>query len=316
MELVLTYARREELLRIWEATAALVTEALPDAVRADWAAGSARFWVVERPALAAKWARMAIELYRRLGDPIGLYQGLVSLCLSETSLGTGSAHQVLKESTALEDPSWPPLVRYRGALAGFYLAISSGDFAGAKAALERQIALARRAGSSEAVLNAQSNLADAALAAGDVDEAVRLGTEVERQASISNRNRHNLSGARVNLTGALLAQRSLSQARAMATTAWPLAKEFLQLHWLADNLALLAALEGRARDAAKLCGYGDATYAAYGVVRQINEARTAMRAEELARERIGETEFARLKAEGAGLREDDVLTLAFRSTEA
>jgi hypothetical protein len=316
MELVLTYARREELLRIWEATAGLVSDALPEAQRADWAAGCARFWVVERPALTAKWARMAIELYRRLGDPIGSYQGLVSLCLSEACLATGLEHQVLKELMALEDPGWPPLVRYRGAMAEFFLCASSGDFACAKAALERQIALARLAGSSDAMLGAQSNLADVALAAGDADEAVRLGIEVERQASISNRDRHNLAIARVNLTGALLAQGSLGQARAMAAAAWPMAKEFLRLDWLMDNLALLAALEGRGRDAAKLCGYGDAIYAAKGAARQINEARTAMRAEQLAREKIGEAAFERCKTEGARLGEDDIATLAFRSTEA
>ena len=316
MELVLTYARREELLRVWEATAGLVTDALPDAVRADWAAGSARFWVVEKPALTAKWARMAIELYRRLGDPIGLYQGLVSLCLSEACLATGLERQALHELMALEDPSWPPLVRYRGAMAEFFLCITSGDFACAKAALQRQIPLAQRAGSSDAMLGAQSNLADVALAAGDADEAVRLGIEVERQASISNRDRHNLATARVNLTGALLAQGSLEQARAMAVAAWPLAKEFLRLDWLLDNLALLAVLEDRALDAAKLCGYADAIYAANGVARQINEARTAMRAEQLAREKIGEAEFERLKAEGAILSEDEIATLAFRSKDA
>jgi hypothetical protein len=90
----------------------------------------------------------------------------------------------------------------------------------------------------------------------------------------------------------------------------------LRLDWLADNLALLAALEGRARAAAKLCGYGDAIYAASRVVRQINEARTAMRAEQLAREKIGDAEFDRIKAEGAALGEDDIATLAFGLKDA
>jgi hypothetical protein len=88
------------------------------------------------------------------------------------------------------------------------------------------------------------------------------------------------------------------------------------LRWLPDNLALLAALEGRIRDAAKLCGYGDAMYAANGVVRQVNEARTALRAAQLARDDIGEAEFERIKAEGAALGEDDIATLAFRSKDA
>ena len=85
---------------------------------------------------------------------------------------------------------------------------------------------------------------------------------------------------------------------------------------LADNLALLAALEGRARDAAKLCGYGDAIYAANGVVRQVNEARMATDAERLAREKIGEAEFERLKAEGAALGENNIASLAFRLKDA
>jgi hypothetical protein len=259
---------------------------------------------------------MAIELYRRLGDPIGLYQGLASLCFFETSLATGLAHQVLHELMALEDPGWPALVRFRGTMAEFFLCISDGNFACAKAALQRQLALAQRAGSADAILQTQTNLADVALAAGDVDDAVRLGIEVERQASIGNRHGYHVAIARVNLTGALMEQRSLGQARAMAVTAWPLAKEFLLLHGLADNVALLAALEGRARDAAKLCGYGDAIYAANGVVRQINEARTVKRAEQLGRENIGDAEFERCRAEGAGLGEGDIAAIAFRSKDA
>ena len=87
------------------------------------------------------------------------------------------------------------------------------------------------------------------------------------------------------------------------------------LDWLADNVSLLAALEGRIEIAAKLRGYGDAIYAANGQIRQTNEARAAERAERLAREQLGDAEFERLKAEGATMREDDIAALAFGSRE-
>ena len=316
MELVLTYARRGELLNVWEATAKLITDTMPASLRADWAAGCARFWTAERPARAGQWARMAIDLYQRIGDPIGKYQGLASLCISETSLASGLQHQLLQELTALEDSNWPPWVRYRGASAEFFLGITSCNFASAKMSLQRGVVLAARAGSSSAVLQTMGNLADTALAAGDVDEAVRTGIEVERQASNSIRDRHSLASSRVNLTGALLAQGSVAEARVMAKAAWPLAKEFLRLDWLADNAALLAALEGRARAAAKLCGFADAIYSTEGgAVRQVNEARAAERAKGIACEAIGDSEFERLKAEGARLSAEAAESLAFGPAE-
>jgi hypothetical protein len=78
---------------------------------------------------------------------------------------------------------------------------------------------------------------------------------------------------------------------------------------------LLAALEGRARCAALCLGYGDADCSAREVVRQPNEARAAQRAEALAREQLGNTEFEGLRLEGAGLRPEDFDALALRSTD-
>jgi hypothetical protein len=112
------------------------------------------------------------------------------------------------------------------------------------------------------------------------------------------------------LTGALLAQGALEAAREMAQQAWPLAVRFDIRYQLADNLALLAALEQRAVAAAKLRGYADAGYVAYGLVRQTTEARAAERADALARAVLGQEEFDRLLAEGAKLDDGEVLGTA------
>jgi hypothetical protein len=105
----------------------------------------------------------------------------------------------------------------------------------------------------------------------------------------------------------LLAQGSLEAARAMAPQAWPLAVLFDIKYQLADNLALLAALEQRASAAAKLRGCANAGFVAYDLVRQTTEARAAESADALAKALVGQQEFDRLVSEGAQLGDGEVL---------
>src|SRR5262249_814070 len=121
----------------------------------------------------------------------------------------------------------------------------------------------------------------------------------------------NLAFARLNLAGAGLAQDALPQARAEAELGWPMAVWFdLQDSW-ADCLALLAALEGRPRCAARLRGYAEAAYAASGFIPEVNELRMAQRGEMLVHAALGDADLDPLRAEGRALRPQDGARVAF-----
>ena len=77
----------------------------------------------------------------------------------------------------------------------------------------------------------------------------------------------------------------------------------------------LAALEQRASAAAKLLGYANAGYVAYGLVRQTTETRAAERADALAKALVGQQKFDRLASEGARLGDGDVLPTALAQTD-
>lgn len=284
-------------------------------MRACWAQRCAHFWAGRKPALSAAWARTALQLYRSLDQPVGVYLALAELAMSDPTQVSAEQGTALTEMRSLDDPAWPAVVRCRGAMAEFRASSSGGDFDAALAAAQRLLALAERSGNSVVVDGTLANLADLALARGQVDQAVRYGTALEQRLRGTS-HQMNLAFARVNLAGALLAQGALASARETAQAGWPMAAAFDVREYWADNLALLAALEGRPRDAARLRGYGDALYAAIGSTRQANEARAADQAEQLARQALGHPEVARLEAEGAGLRDEDISRLAFGEADA
>jgi len=78
-----------------------------------------------------------------------------------------------------------------------------------------------------------------------------------------------------------------------------------------DGPALLAALEGRSRTAARLAGYADAAYAARGIIRHPVEVGVRQRTHALARAALGDATFERLMAEGQQLRDEQIAALAF-----
>jgi hypothetical protein len=88
----------------------------------------------------------------------------------------------------------------------------------------------------------------------------------------------------------------------------------LQPYW-ADQLALLAALEGRPRAAARLAGCADARNAKRGP-REPTDARAVERARALAHEALGEAVFERLHAEGKAFGDADLERFAFAEEDA
>ena len=306
--------RRQEERAVWEATAAKFSDEVPAAVRACWAQGCAHFWAARRPAPSAQWARIAIALYRTLDDRIGLYLALAELSMSDPAQMSEEQRAALDEMTALDDPSWPAMVRCRGAMAELRACSTAGDFGAAEAAAQRMLLLAEGSGDSVQVNGTLANLADLALSLGHVDEAVSHGVALERRLRGTHQ-QMNLAFARVNLAGALLAQGSLQQARQTALAGWPQAAVFdLREYWV-DYLSLLAALEGRPSCSARLRGLADALYAAIGSTRQGNETRAVERAEQLARAALGDLEFERLRIDGSRLQDHAVAEVAFGAAD-
>jgi predicted ATPase/DNA-binding winged helix-turn-helix (wHTH) protein len=311
----LTAARHQERAQMWEATAACLDDDMPAAARADWASAYSTFCADRKPESSAHWARTAVLLYRQTGDDRGVYRALGNLCIATARLGyreeSAAAHQ---EMTRLESPAWSPRLRTYGAEAGYFVERFGGDFEAACRYMEHKEAIHAACGDTINLLTVQVNLADLDLQAGRIDDAVRRGRELERLAR-GTRHLDILDFARRNLTAALVAQGAIVEARAMAQAAWPLAVQFDFKHCFADYLSELAMREHRADAAARLLGYSEAIYAAYGSPREPNEAQAAERAERTAREQLGDVEFERLLREGRALHDDSVLAIALGTIE-
>lgn len=223
-------------------------------------------------------ARQAVEAWRELNDPCRLHFALGFLASERARLhDLEGARALLAECHRLERPDWPPRRLMWGASAASGVAIHLGDGAEYRRVTRRELELAERAGAERAAAWARLKLADAALMADDLDEAVLLG-ELAVDALRGLDQPSNLGLALCNLCAArLLGDR---HGAAMA------AEEALPLMWragwgylLADSLALLAARAGLAEAAARLLGFADAWYVRHDDARQPNEARLAVAVE-------------------------------------
>lgn len=210
----------------------------------------------------------------------------------------------------MEDPRWPPHLRYVGAEAE---ALASPPESRETLRLCReQLALMLEAGDSGHL--SRANLIDAELRAGDAQAAVRNGEALLADLS-GGRNEEALAFTRMNISAALLALDDAPRARSHARAGWPQGRLFdLQPDWAA-YLALLAAQEARPRAAARLAGYADADYAAREMTPQTNEANAHRRACTLARAALGDAEFERRRAEGRLLRDEQIEAIAFATAD-
>jgi predicted ATPase/DNA-binding winged helix-turn-helix (wHTH) protein len=277
----------------------------------------ARHWTDSRPQHSLQRAKLALDHFRRAGDLAGCYRALARIANRPPLGDPAEVEAALQEMERIEDPTWPPIVLSWGATARYRACLNRGDVDAARHFLRRQIDLERAAGLANSVV--LNNLADAALAAGSVDEAVASGRAL-LELFAGSRHQRSLAYARLNLTAALLVQDRPAEARAVALDGWPNAPGFDQQVGWADHLAFLAACEGRSVAALRLVGYADAVYAARNKLREVNERRAVERAEQLARAALAASHDApacdRFKAEGAGLRDEDIFEVAFAGPDA
>ncbi|MEO8739069.1 MAG: winged helix-turn-helix domain-containing protein [Casimicrobiaceae bacterium] len=251
----------------------------------------------EVPRLVA--ARNRVGCWRSLDDPRQLCLALGFLsgaCARAREFD--AADKALAEAKALEDPDWPPRLRYFVAYSGGFVSIFRANADAYRASGKVTLALAEEAGAERAAGMARLALADATLMAGDVDEAVRLGREaVAVLRSLAQPS--NLGIAMGNLASALMMKGDVASARATAAEALPLLWRNEMGSLLFELLALLAVDAGDFAVAAQMLGFAQSRYAATEDVSQANEARMAQMATAAIDAALGKDIHAQLRDAGA-----------------
>lgn len=251
-----------------------------------------------------------VAAWRRVGDKHQIYLSLGTLSIACVRAGDWvAAERTLDEAHALEDETFPR--RLMAELAGDRISLGNyrKDAAAYRESLRETMRLAEEVGAEALVSVCRRSLADAALMAGDVDEAISLGRAAVADPRVRDRPR-SLAVALSNLNAALLMAGELAAARQAATEALPLAWQAGIVHYFLDHVALYAARTGQAAQAAQLIGFANRIYAAGKEPRQPNEARSMEQAEAAAASVLGADEYDRMRAAGEAMSDEQAQALA------
>ena len=299
--------------------------AAPDAVHDAPAALRVRAWRELSVALANRHpprslqaAQQALQLAREHDAAAGsdrypLYDALCGAAHMLVDEATDEAEALLREARAIEDPAWAPFRRRPGVRVEASIAATRGEAERALSLLRLLYEMERAAGESGHVT--LLNLANAELVAGDAAAAVRSGTKLVARLR-DQRDDNVLAYARVNLAAAHLALDQAEAARAQLHNACAAVPRSRLHPWTVDFLALLAALEGRHEDAARVAAAADARYAAMHGARQANELRARERIAALLRALADAQQQATLDEERRPLSDAEVVALGLRTRRA
>jgi tetratricopeptide (TPR) repeat protein len=251
-----------------------------------------------------------VAAWRRVGDKHQIYLALGTLSIACARGGDwDGAERALDEAHTFEDAAFPR--RLLAELAGDRVSLGNyrNDAAAYRESLRETIRLAEEVGADGLASGSRRSLADAALMAGDVAEAIALGRAAVIDPRVRNQPR-SLAVALSNLNAALLMAGDLPAARRTATEALPLAWQTGIVHYFLDHVALYAARTGRGAQAAQFIGFADKVYAANQEPRQPNEARSVEQTEAAIASTLDTQEYARLRAAGEALSEAQAEALA------
>jgi predicted ATPase/DNA-binding winged helix-turn-helix (wHTH) protein/class 3 adenylate cyclase len=264
--------------------------------------------VASVPKLAA--ATDGVAAFRELGDRWRLYEALMSVAVNCAMVGRFTdAEQALSEADALEDPHWPPRLLWLGASHRSKVHTYRGDAAAYRDSLRAELPLAERAGSPCQAANARLNLADAALMAGDLDEAITLGRAAVEEVRTLDLPQM-LAVAQLNLFAVMVRKGDLQSARDLALEALPVIWQTRVSGYFLCHLSLLAAARSRHKDAGQMLGYVEAWFTANQYVREPSEERSMQLASEAVRATLAPSEIASLRQAGALMDEAQAYTLA------
>lgn len=252
----------------------------------------------------------AVQWWRRLGDPARLHFALghhAAECARVNDFD--AADRALAEALAIEDPAWPLRRRMARVSAMAGVCIHRGDAAGYRGASRSELALAVRAGAERAAAWARLKLADAALMAGEFDEAIDLGRQAVAELGKLDQP-SNLGLALSNLCAALVLSGDDAAGRDAAAQALPLMWRNGWGYLLVDSVALLAARNHDMQRAAQLLGHADRWYRTHRDGRQPNEATLARHCVAMLAADTHAQELAALRDAGQQLSDADAELLA------
>ena len=272
-----------------------------------------RYWLARAMALrqfnrerSLACSRKAAELFRAVANDMMVY---VALCMASFNEAIEVARETMREVSSIERAEWPPRVKFWAVLAGSNVAIRDCELRRAESLLEVGVQYARQCDSDLMLRRALGNVADLALALGDVDKAVRLGREVV--ARIPERQYPALV-VRGNFITALLQAGELEEARGVLISWIRLARaaQWDTFPTFALVLPLLAAREGRFESAARMLGYARRRADEGGGNIEANEEKAYDVALQLTGRELGPAALKRLMEQGALLDEEAVCALA------
>jgi predicted ATPase/DNA-binding winged helix-turn-helix (wHTH) protein len=278
----------------------------------------ARLWhwfgrlVDKTPARSRTAFERSADLYRQLGDRLGLGLSLARLARALTYMGKfKEAEAALAEARPHLEASGLPMVLdfYFYSLA--FLKSHAGEYRAARDNYERSLAINRTLGDEFAVLGAMANIANTDWALGDLDAALASFRDLIALARASSLSTNRLLGYALMKLGSVLTERGeLTEALFALREGAPLVREDGSMWVFLDDLALRLACAGKLADAARLAGYADSVHAAKAATRSGLTLRLRGRLMALLHEELSADDLARLLAEGAKLSEDEACRLA------
>ncbi|WP_280155477.1 winged helix-turn-helix domain-containing protein [Piscinibacter sp. XHJ-5] len=255
-------------------------------------------------------ARQALDDCRMLNNRRRTYQALLALATVRAMAGSfEAANEALAEAVALRLPDWPPRLHWLAAEHCKEVAMYRGDADAYRAALREQLPLAEQAGSPCQAANVRTNLADAALMAGEFEESIALGRAAVAETRALGLPQMN-AVAFLNLCAALVRHGDLASARAVALDALPHVWRHRLSGWFLCHLALLATGLSQHQDAARMLGYVNAWCSATGLQMQSNELHAVQLARESIRKALGASTLSALTSAGAQLSDTQAYSMA------
>lgn len=255
-------------------------------------------------------AMRAIELYRSSDDQPGLFLAL-NCAVEYARLPTQNILILLNEINDLENKRWPPRLRSQRLLAEISANLRFDRIEDACLALDALQLLAHTAGLAYVEMETMYRQASLKLSLGALDKALSLSR------SITSHFNHVLNDFSLHAlaitTTVLLFQNEAASARHSLSE---FIKESKHHGWelfdfYADLLAMLAAVEGRFNDAARLIGYADASYPMLGG-RDFRGVQNRIKAKNMVAEELSDDMIATLIAEGSKLDRESACLLALK----
>ena len=256
-------------------------------------------------------ALRAASLYRALGDDSRRYDALLSVAVQGVRFASPKEmEKAITAATALERATWPARQRAKLQMARFRWLFRVGRTEEALACAQRQVALNREGGDPAAGLSAMANVTGAEIQLGRLEAALQHARAAITELDMLNQD---ASGGHLylNVMIALIHLGRTDEAISAGRSAHRVLLQDGDEHRLLVPLAMIAALQGRLADAARVIGFDDAVHASSGsaVTRLIAQLRALV--DPLLAAALPAPELAGLLAEGAAMRDDQVFKLGF-----